>query len=104
MLITFTTDAYADITMFGDVALAMLKMMGHSQTVPGAILAADVPMALSRLKAAINAEKNSSPTNEEDEENEENEPAVSMADRALPLIELLTAAQKAECNVMWNKS
>jgi hypothetical protein len=33
MLVTFTTDAYADITMFGDVALAMLKMMGHSATV-----------------------------------------------------------------------
>ena len=49
MLVTFTTDAYADITMFGDVALATLKMMGHSATVPGAILAADVPAALSRL-------------------------------------------------------
>jgi hypothetical protein len=45
MLVTFTTDAYADITMFGDVALAMLKMMGHSATVPGAILAEDVPVA-----------------------------------------------------------
>jgi len=42
MLVTFTTDAYADITMFGDVALAMLKMMGHSATVPSAILEADV--------------------------------------------------------------
>jgi len=33
MLVTFTTDAYADITMFGDVALTLLKMMGHSKTV-----------------------------------------------------------------------
>ena len=46
MLVTFTTDAYADITMFGDVALKMLRMMGHSATVPSAILAADVPEAL----------------------------------------------------------
>ncbi|MGV8713296.1 MAG: DUF1840 domain-containing protein [Nitrosomonas sp.] len=96
MLVTFTTDAYADITMFGDVALAMLKMMGHSKTVPGAILAADVPMALNRLKAAISAEKTSPPA-----ENEDAEPMVSMADRALPLINLLTAAAEAECNVMW---
>jgi hypothetical protein len=29
--------------MFGDVALAKLKIMGHSAAVPGAILAADVP-------------------------------------------------------------
>lgn len=57
MLITFTTDAHANITMFEDDALTMLKMMGHSATVPGAILAADVPAALSRLTAAIDAEK-----------------------------------------------
>lgn len=49
MSVTFTTRAYADITMFGDVALTLLKMMGHSGTVPSAILAADVPAALSRL-------------------------------------------------------
>ncbi|MBI4808627.1 MAG: DUF1840 domain-containing protein [Nitrosomonadales bacterium] len=57
MLVTFTTDAYADITMFGDVALKMLKMMGHSANVHGAIWAEDVPEALSRLTAAIDAEK-----------------------------------------------
>jgi hypothetical protein len=98
MLVTFTTDAYADITMFGDVALAMLKMMGHSGTVPGAILAEDVPAALSRLRAAIDAEKASSPPVED---KDADEPVVSMAHRALPLIELLAAAAKAESNVMW---
>ncbi len=96
MLVTFTTDAYADITMFGDVALAMLKMMGHSATVPGAILAADVPAALSKLTAAIDAEV-SAPVEDQDAD----EPVVSMANRALPLIDLLTAAAKADCNVMW---
>jgi hypothetical protein len=97
MLVTFTTKAYADITMFGDVALAMLKMMGHSSTVPGAILAADVPEALSRLTAAIDAEKTSPPVAHKDED----EPVVSMAHRALPLINLLAAAAKADSNVMW---
>jgi hypothetical protein len=57
MLVTFTTKAYADITMLGDVAIAMLKMMGHSGTVPGAIRAEEVPEALSRLTAAIDAKK-----------------------------------------------
>lgn len=97
MLVTFKTDAYADITMFGDVALAMLKMMGHSATVPGAILAVDVSTALSKLTAAIDAEKVSAPV----ENKEEDEPVVSMANRAMPLIDLLTAAAKAERNVMW---
>ncbi|MDP3422005.1 MAG: DUF1840 domain-containing protein [Thiobacillus sp.] len=97
MLVTFTTDAYADITMFGDVALAMLKMMGHSGGVPGAILAEDVPLALDRLKAAIEKETAPPPVDDKDED----EPVVSMAHRALPLINLLAAAAKAESNVMW---
>ena len=97
MLVTFTTDAYADITLFGDVALSMLKMMGHSATVPGAILAADVPAALSRLKTAIDADKASPLV----EDTDADEPVVSMAHRALPLIDLLAAAAKAESDVMW---
>jgi hypothetical protein len=97
MLVTFTTKAYADITMFGNVALAMLKMMGHSATVPGAILAADVPAAMGRLTAAIDAGKASSKAADADVD----EPAVSMAHRALPLIALLDAAAKAEADVMW---
>jgi len=103
MLVTFTTKAYADITMFGDVALAMLKMMGHSTTVPGAILAADVPAALRRLTAAIDAEKASAPVEDkgDKEDKDGDEPVVSLAHRALPLIELLSAAAKAESNVMW---
>ena len=97
MLVTFTTDAYADITMFGDVALAMLKMMGHSGTVPSAILAADVPAALSRLTAGVEAAKAAPSVDEEDED----EPQVSLSNRALPLINLLTAAVKDGCDVMW---
>ena len=67
MLVTFTSKAYADITMFGDVALGMLRMMGHSETVPGAILAEDVPAALDRLKRAIEAAKAMPARNESSE-------------------------------------
>ena len=72
--------------------------MGHSGTVPSAILATDVPQALSQLTAALAAHKEASST-VEDEGTEE--PVVSMANRAQPLIELLTAAAKADRNVMW---
>ena len=98
MLVTFTTQGSANITLFGDIALAMLKMMGHSATVPGAILAEDVPVALNRLTAAIAKVKASPPKENKDQ----NKPGVSMAHRSLPLINLLTAASKANCNVMWN--
>ena len=95
MLVTFSTDAYADITMFGNVAIRMLKMMGHSGTIPSAILAADVPAALSHLNAAINAEKGATPIDNGDDE------AVSMSNRALPLIALLAAAAKAKTYIMF---
>lgn len=98
MLVTFSTDAYGDITMFGDVALTMLGMMGHSPTVPGALLAADVPAALGRLTAAIEAAKTLPPIVDEQTQDE---PAVSLANRALPLINLLTAAAKSNSRVMW---
>lgn len=98
MLVTFTTDADADVTMFGDVALTMLKMMGVSSTIPSAMLAADVPAALSRLRSAIDTGKVSVPAGENDTDEK---PAVSMAHRALPLINLLTAAAKADTYVMW---
>jgi len=99
MLVTFTTDAYADITMFGDVAIALLKMMGQSGTVPGALLAEDVPTALRRLTVAIEAQKAQEPDEMHDQEDDE--PTVSITTRAMPLIDLLTAAAKAGSNVMW---
>ena len=97
MLVTFTTKAYADITLFGDVALAILKKMGHSPTVPGAIRAEDVSAVLEGLKKAIEAEKFPAPVADQDD----NEVPVSMAHRAFPLINLLAAAAQAKENVMW---
>jgi len=99
MLITFRTDAYADITMFGDVALGLLKLMGHSATVPGAILAADVPAALQRLQAGVTAAPQSGAAADDNAD----EPSVSLSHRALPLIKLLEAAVAAKSDVMWNQ-
>ena len=101
MLVTFKTKAYSNITMFGDVAIRLLKLMGHSGTVPSAILADDVPAALERLKAAIAEEKRKAAAARRDEPEDEKEPPVSLANRALPLIELLEAAAKQNCDVMW---
>ncbi len=103
MLVTFSCPAYASITMFGDVAVRLLKLMGHSSTVPGALLAVDVQAALERLEAAVEADKQT-PEPEESAEGEDGEPAVSFPHRALPLIELLRAAVQAKCNVMWDKN
>lgn len=102
MLITFSCKAYANVTMFGEVGLHLLKMMGHSGTVPGALRAEDVPAALSQLKTAIDKEiKAQAQHQTEDDPDTYVEPPVSLSTRALPLIELLSAAAKEQCNVMW---
>lgn len=100
MLVTFTTNSHADITMFGDVAMEMLKMMGHSGTVPGAILAADVQIALDQLQRAANLHQNdlASPSKDSDETD------VSVMNRALPLISLLSSALNNHENVMWKQN
>jgi hypothetical protein len=108
MLVTFSCDVYADTTYFGDIAQSLLKMMGHSGNVPGAILAEDVPKALERLQSAIEElEAASAPNKPEEgiaEQDDWKEKPLTLSHRALPLIELLTAAAKANRNVMWERS
>lgn len=101
MLVTFSSKAWADITMFGDVAIHLLKLMGHSGTVPGALLAEDVPEALANLKTAVETEKAAQTQSEQDKDSEEKK--VELDVRAYPLIELLTAAAKEHCDVMWDR-
>jgi hypothetical protein len=104
MLVKFQTKSYATITMFGDVALRLIKMMGHSGTVPGALLAEDVPAALARLKAAVAKHANEplDPTDGSSRDGEDGQ-SVSLAHRALPLVELLKAAAAGRENVMWEE-
>ncbi|WP_321323048.1 DUF1840 domain-containing protein [Thiomicrorhabdus sp.] len=101
MLVTFRTEAHAGITMFGDVAKLMLKKMGHSETIPGAILAEDVPAVLDRLTNAIKVDAG---TSTEINKSAWDDQSVSQQSRAMPLIELLKAAAEQECDVMWDKA
>ncbi|MGR8942220.1 MAG: DUF1840 domain-containing protein [Gammaproteobacteria bacterium] len=107
MLITFSCSVYPNTTYLGDVGQTLLKMMGKSGDVPGAILAEDVPKALERLKGSIEklkAESSQTPSEGDAKHNEWKEQPVTLAQRALPLIELLTAAAKANCYVMWDRN
>jgi len=100
MLVTFHTKAYADITMFGDVAVKLLQLMGLSGTVPSALMPEDIPAALEKLRAALQRQVEAalSPGGGGDEER-----PVSLSHRATPLIALLEAAQAADAEVMWDK-
>jgi hypothetical protein len=104
MLITFKTPAYADITMFGDVAKALIKLMGHSGSIPGAILAEDVPAALAKLRAAVEPNPDAPLNPHRDDDDTPSGESVSLSKRALPLLELLEAAVRDEKNVMWDQA
>ncbi|HEY5565722.1 MAG TPA: DUF1840 domain-containing protein [Gammaproteobacteria bacterium] len=99
MLVTFHTKAYADITMFGDVAKRLLEFMGLSGTVPSALAAEDVPAALARLRTAVAAAAPDVPAADDDDEQKAR--PVGIALRAHPLIELLAAASARGCGVSW---
>ncbi len=102
MLVTFSCDAHENITMFGDDAQRLLKMMGHSGTVPSAILAKDIPDALAHLQKALAQAKRQSARDVSDpSSDDEDDDDISLSQRAFPLIELLRDAVKNECNVMW---
>ena len=100
MLVTFRTNAWANVTQFGDVAVTLLKMLGHSGTIPSALLAADVPAALARLKEQLAASP-PEPRGGSRGQGDDAEMPVGLRQRAYPLIELLSAAAQQECDVTW---
>lgn len=104
MLVTFKTSGHADIIMFGDIAKQLLKMMGHSGTVPSAMVADEVPAALDRLRHAVEAKRTDETQKPQDNAEQADDQSVSLRYRALPLIELLSAAARKRCDVMWDKT
>ena len=103
MLVVFTSEAHGDFIMFGDVATRLLKMMGHSGTVPGALSADEVPAALVRLRQALESQKGEPAEKTSRDDENDKEPPVTLGLRAFPLIEMLAAAAEAGCHVMWNR-
>lgn len=106
MLIRFDSKA-GRLTMFGDVAVHLLKMMGHSGTVPSAILAADIPAAIARLEKAL---ENPPPLPAKPEpaegaqgDSDDSESRVPLPQRAYPLLQLLRKAAAQKVDVMWEQ-
>lgn len=110
MLVTFRSPATESITMFGDSAQSLLKLMGATGRVPGGFSAEDVPEALAKLETEIEALKAvtaSTPvppaTNEDAsaDPDADTPPPVSIVSRAVPLLSLLKRAAAAKAPVTW---
>jgi hypothetical protein len=99
MLVRFDSKA-GTITMFGDVANKLLRLMGQTGSLPGAILAQDIPAAVERLRSAVSGE---SERPRAQSKNDDGEPAVNLRQRAYPLIELLERAAKSGADVIWEE-
>jgi len=95
--VTFKTKAYANILMLGDVAIKMLEMMGYGTSIPGAIDSDDLPDALRNLEQALAK----IPRQDEPVDDEEDQVAVSLHNRAIPLLELLRAAINDKTFMRW---
>lgn len=104
-MIRFTSPAGASVSMFDKDAKALIKMMGHSGTIPSAIRAEDIPAALHQLEAALQTEETKTNQTKEEQpiKDDSEEKSVGVNVRAYPLIELLKAAMAKEKNVMWEK-
>jgi hypothetical protein len=102
MLVTFHSDAWSSITLFGDVAVRLLKMAGHSGTVPSAIRGSEVAGALARLKQSLAAAgPKADDRHAADADEEGGEQHVALGQRAFPLIQMLTAAAAKRADVTW---
>lgn len=106
MPITFKSKHSPNIVMLESAGRALIAMMGHSGTVPGSLAAEDVPGALAHLEQAVatNPDRPLEPGRgaNEREDDDDREAPVSVAHRALPLIEMLRTAAAEQDYVMWD--
>lgn len=110
MIVKFTT-GHGQLTMFGDAATTLLKLLGHSGSIPGAILAADLPAALEMLRAGI-ARDGETPAPEPGAEqpvrhgadDEGRRTPVTLRMRAVPLVDLIESAIARGADLMWERS
>lgn len=104
MIVTFRSPASGDVIMFGDVAKHMMQLMGKAVTDEGIVTVEQLPDAIARLRSAVDADK-AARRGVQDEELETKETgmaaAVSLTQRAVPLLELLEWSLKKKKPVTW---
>ena len=98
MLVKFHTPEHGNITYDGKVGVTLLKLMGRTGNVTGALDAEHVPSALDALKHHLAMHQ------EEDHvvaSGSDHEEVVALRTRAFPLIELMETAVKNGDYVSW---
>lgn len=96
-MIHFKTKHHADVSFFDDVALHLIRLMGHTETVPSALTEPELEPAIKHLTQAINT------PNAQSGDDWDND-SVSLSHRASPLLALLNNAHQHGEHVFWEQS
>jgi hypothetical protein len=112
MLVKFHS-RFGQVLMLGESATALLGLGGHSASIPGAVLAADLPEFLRRLRTGLaalpqalcppDAADGPTPADESDD-NDARPAAVTLRMRAVPFIGLIETAITRQSDLMWERA
>lgn len=105
-LVVFRSKAAAEIFMFAENARRILTIIGKNDTPKGVITVEQLPDAIARLAAAVDEEKaqlararaEAGPDAVEDGAALR---AITLGQRAYPILEMLRAALKRKVDVTW---
>jgi hypothetical protein len=109
-LVVFRSKAAGEIFMFAETARRILSIIGKEDSPRGVISAEQIANALARLTAAVEEEKEQIRQARESGEQaqrrgeptaDESARAITLGQRAHPLLEMLRAAQKKRVDVTW---
>jgi hypothetical protein len=110
-LVVFRSKAAGEIFMFPETARRIFDIVGKDDAPRGVITAEQVPDALARLQAAVDDEKAQLKAAADGHEEADRRGsgadealaarAVTLGQRAFPLLEMLRAAQKKRVDVTW---
>lgn len=101
-MIVFRSEVGPDIMMFDAVAQRMMELMGKEKAERGVVIIEQLPDAIARLKAAAALDRAQAPAQPDDAEDADAIDApVGLAQRAVPLIELLELSLARGKPVTW---
>lgn len=99
MIIKFSSKDSGDFVMLSHVAEPLLKMMGASGNLKGAVKGDELRSALERLETALR--HHTEPAKTDEQEDEDKALPVALGTRAVPLVQMLKEACEGDSYVMW---
>jgi len=111
MLVKFST-RNGQLLMQGEPAVRLVKLGGHSGTVPSAVLAADLPAFAAKLRSGLEqhgdelspAPPAAAAGRAEDENDEPRERPIKLRLRAVPLLDMVDTAISQKSDLLWEKA